>query len=116
MNNLKLREYDHDSEDMNTMAIRCCGHLPHRGMVTASFSPNLHWWLIAIFQLADELGHGSHGAVNTPAAGFEQHHGDKPQHRRSQHHAVKTECELGDSRMKQRTVISPIPRQLESPK
>ncbi len=69
----------------------------------------------AVFRLADELGHGSHGTVNTPAAGLEQDHCDKSQYRGCQHHAVKAEGELGCAGMEQRAVIGPVPRQLECP-
>ena len=53
-------------------------------------------------QLADPLGHGAHRAIDTPGARLEQHHRDKAQHGRGQHHAVKAKGELGHARRDQR--------------
>ena len=48
----------------------------------------------AVPGLADQLGHGPHGAVDTPAAGFEQHHGDQAKDGGGQHHAVEPKGKL----------------------
>ena len=64
---------------------------------------------------ADQLGHGSHGAVHTPAPGLEQHHGNQSENSRGQHHTVETERKLCHAGMKQRSVICPMPRQFERP-
>ena len=71
--------------------------------------------LSARLGFADELGHGAHRTVDAPAAGLEQRHGGKTQHRRGQHNAVKAECELRYAGMEQRAVVGPVPRQFEGP-
>ena len=55
------------------------------------------------------------GAVDTPAAGLEEHHGDEPQHGGGEHDAVKAKGELGNAGMERRAVVSPVPGQLEGP-
>ena len=67
------------------------------------------------FGLADQLRHGAHGAVDAPAAGLEQEHGDKPKNGGGQHDAVKSKRELGDAGVQERSVVDPMPRQTESP-
>ena len=69
----------------------------------------------AIPGLADQLRHGSHRTVDTPAAGFEQHHGKQAQHGGCQHHTVEAKRKLGHAGMEQGTVIGPVPGQLQSP-
>lgn len=69
----------------------------------------------AVFGLADQLGHGAHGAVDTPAAGLEEHHGDQAQHGGGEHHAVKAEGKLGHAGVEQGSVVGPVPGQLEGP-
>ena len=64
---------------------------------------------------ANQLGHRPHGAIYTPATGFEPHHGDQSQHRGGQHHAVKSKSELSHAGMEQGAMIGPIPRNLEGP-
>ena len=71
--------------------------------------------VLSVFSFANELSHGSHRTVNTPAAGSEQYHGHKPQYGGCEQHTVKTEGKLGDSFMEQSSVISPMPWQSEGP-
>ena len=66
-------------------------------------------------QFTYELRHGSHGAVDAPAAGLEEDHGDETQNGGGQHDAVKAEGELGDAGRKESAVIGPVPGQLEGP-
>ena len=69
----------------------------------------------AVPRLADQLGHGPHRAVHTPAAGLEQHHGDQAKNSGGQHHAVKSKGELRHAGMEECSVIVPLPGQLEGP-
>src|SRR5699024_1861481 len=69
----------------------------------------------SVFRLADQLGHRSHRAVDTPAAWLEQHHGNKAQNGRGEHHAVKAEGKLGHAFMKQGSMIGPMPWELKGP-
>ena len=47
--------------------------------------------LLAVFHPADQLRHGTHGAVDTPASGLEKRHGQQAQNGRGEHDAVKAE-------------------------
>lgn len=69
----------------------------------------------SLFYLTDQLCHGAHGTVDTPAAGLEQHHGDEAQDGRGQHNAVKTESKLRHAGVKESTVVSPVPGELKGP-
>ena len=64
---------------------------------------------------ADKLGHGAHRAVDAPASGLKQSHGNKAKDRGGQHDAVKAKRELGCSRVEQGSVISPVPGKLKGP-
>ena len=66
-------------------------------------------------RLADELGHGPHRAVDAPAAGFKQGHGDQTKNCGGQHDAVKAKCKLGNPRMKQGSMVGPVPGQFKGP-
>ena len=68
-----------------------------------------------MFDLADQLHHGPHGAVDAPAAGLEQNHSDQTQHCGGEHHAVKAEGKLRYPQMEQSSMVSPVPGQLEGP-
>ena len=68
----------------------------------------------AVFGPADQLGHGSHGTVDAPGAGFAEDHGYQAQHRGGKHYAVKTEGELGDPGGRA-AVVGPLPGQAEGP-
>ena len=70
---------------------------------------------VPVFDPADQLGHGPHGAVDAPAPGLEQHHRNEAQDGGGEHYAVKAKGELGYARMEQRPVIGPAPGQLEGP-
>ena len=64
---------------------------------------------------ADELGHGAHGAVDAPGAGFEEDHGDETQKGGGEHHAVEAEGELGHPGREGGAVIRPVPGGFEHP-
>ncbi len=78
-------------------------------------APFLPGRFLLFFCHADELRHRSHRAVYAPASRFIQDHGNQSQNRGGKHHAVKSKGKLRNSRMKKRTVIRPIPRNLKGP-
>ena len=68
----------------------------------------------ARLRLADQLRHGAHRAVDTPAARFEEKHCDHAQGRGGEHQAVEAVGELsGPGRG--RSVVRPLPGQFEGP-
>ena len=64
---------------------------------------------------ADKLGHGSHGAVDAPASGLKECHGNQAEDRGSQHDAVEAKGKLGCSRVEDGSVIGPVPGKLKGP-
>ena len=79
------------------------------------YKKELFCFMCLFFSFADQLGHGSHRAVNTPAPRLKQRHSDQAQNGGSQHYAVKTESKLRGARVEQGSMIGPVPGQLKGP-
>ena len=72
-------------------------------------------YLLSVFCFTNQLGHGTHGAVDTPASRFIQDHGEKPQDGRGQHNTVKPESKLYGARVEPGAAVSPMPGEFERP-
>lgn len=70
--------------------------------------------LSLVFCPADQLRHGTHGAIHAPGTGLPQQQGNNAQHRRRDHDAVKAKSELGGPG-RCRSAVSPMPGQFENP-
>jgi len=68
-----------------------------------------------MLELADALGHGTHGAIHAPGTGLEKNHGTKAKNCGGQHHSIKPKGKLGDSG-RHKGGVNPMPRQFENPK
>jgi len=67
-----------------------------------------------VLSFADQLRHGTHGAVHAPGAGFPQQEGNNAQHRRGYHDTVKAKSKLCCP-SRYRAIVGPVPGQFENP-
>ena len=81
-----------------------------------SKAPFCYLCLFFVFQLANPLRHGSHGAEGTPCTGLVEHHDDEADEQRGQHEAVKAEAELGYPVCHRSGSVGPAPRHTEGPR
>ena len=65
---------------------------------------------------ADELCHGAHRTINTPAARLKQNHGNKAKNGGCKHNTVEAKGKLSNARMNEGSVICPMPGDFKSPK
>lgn len=89
--------------------------VPFHGRLSAYCTYLLRFRTPLVSRLANQLRHGSHGAVYTPGPGLKQQHRHKPQHRGGQHHTVKSKGKLGYALRKQGTMVGPVPGNLKGP-
>ena len=67
------------------------------------------------FDLADHLGHGTHGAEAAPGTGLEQEIHHKANDRRGEHQTIETKAELSDPIGNSTGGVCPIPGHAEHP-
>ena len=69
-----------------------------------------------VFQLADGLSHGAHGAEGAPAAGLEKYHHDEADEGGGEHQAVEAKAKLGNPVGHGACGVGPAPGNTDCPK